>query len=65
MERAYNIAIALKILDLVREDRNKDLRFGQLLVNYNILQYVEEKPRDIYNDESSQIYSRISASVSR
>jgi hypothetical protein len=60
----YNIKIVLKLLNACSDPKNKDIRFGQLLTNLDILLYREGEPKDIYNDESSSIYKRICASVS-
>jgi hypothetical protein len=70
----YNIEIAQKILDFCEDPKNKDLRFGQILGIMNIVEYNREQnedpwelnvfPKDTWDDESSTIYNRISASVS-
>lgn len=60
-----------KILDLIRIEVEKYpyLRFGQILCNMNILKYDYDKDkgipimRDIYYDESIDIFNRITSNV--
>ncbi len=65
MRQENNILIASKILEACKNPINKDLRFGQILVNMGIIQYTDYKgvitPLDLYNDESNTIYNRIKA----
>ena len=36
-----------------------ELRFGQILINSNVLEYIDGKVKDPYNDEPSTILKRM------
>lgn len=64
----YNIEILFELIKYL--DTNPEIRFGQALINLNILEFDDKnstlltgpKYKDPYNDESVVIYERIKKS---
>lgn len=62
-----NILIAEKLLEICKDSKTKNLRFGQILVNSNLILYDYDSlgllkgPKDIYNTESNVLLERMKA----